>query len=64
MSNITALPDKQDKMQAELEKLKRNLELVDQAAVAIAASRKRQFDAHIKAGFTAEQALTIVKGLF
>lgn len=64
MSNIKSLPSVQDKMLGEFEKLKRNLAIVEQSAALLAATRKRIFDAHMAAGFTEEQALTIVKGMF
>jgi hypothetical protein len=52
---------KKNEMLAIIEKLKRNLPEIKEQVELIAEIRKANFDAHIKHGFTPEQALELCK---
>lgn len=55
--NIKLMDTKPDETLGKLEKLKREMPHLDAQMEAIAKIRKASYDAHIKAGFTPEQAL-------
>lgn len=61
---VTPMPNEEhDKMRAALEQLKRNKQYQIELNEILAEIRKQAFDAHVRQGFTKEQALELVKKL-
>ena len=58
---LTEIKTNKDDMVAALEKVKRELPVMIQMASITAQIRKAHFDAHVKIGFTEEQALELCK---
>ena len=56
-------PSDYDKMLA-IDEIKRNAPLIVELEIEMAKLRKKAFDEHVKAGFSEDQALQIVKELF
>ena len=61
--NIKAVDFEKDDMQAALEMLKRNLEVIGEYSKVKAKIRRQSFLAHVQQGFTEEQALELCKEL-
>lgn len=61
MTNITELKTPADPAKANLEKLRRDLPTILASLAIVAQVHKAAYDAHIKAGFTPEQALVLCK---
>lgn len=62
-SNLTHIPTAHDKMIGDAEAFRRAIGALIVAAPEIAAFRKRMFDEHLKAGFTADQAIILCQKL-
>ncbi|URA06848.1 hypothetical protein QAY90_gp17 [Xanthomonas phage Langgrundblatt2] len=61
MDNIRQIPTKPDEFAAAIEGLRRNLDNFVEHAKLVAAIKRAYFDALVKEGFTAEQALELTK---
>jgi len=61
-NNIIDIPLSKDKTKGALEAFRRDMDSHIQAIKLVAQLRKAKYDAHIKEGFTPEQALEICKG--
>lgn len=57
--NIVDLPQKKDDLKAAVDAMKRSLPAFIEMQSLIAQMRKASYDAHIKQGFTPEQALVL-----
>lgn len=61
MSNVRALPSKQNPLAGAADKMTRDMPTLAAAFAAIAKARKAYYDAHVEAGFTPEQAMELVR---
>lgn len=61
MDNIRQIPTKPDEFAAAIEGMRRNLDNFVEHAKLTAAIKRAYFDALVKEGFTAEQALELTK---
>ena len=61
MDNIRQIPTKPDEFAAAIEGMRRNLDNFIEHAKFTAAIKRAYFDALVKEGFTAEQALELTK---
>lgn len=59
MDNVIGLPSKKDDQAVALAELRKNLKFMIEMQPMMAYLRKASYDAHIKEGFTPEQALII-----
>lgn len=61
MSNIREIPTATNALAGATDKMNRDMPTLATAFAAIAQARKAYYDAHVEAGFTAEQALAMVR---